>query len=143
MVVWNEKAEELEPRLKRNMKVHLVNAKARAASNGGFEVHVDSSTYLGISENVEPETKIADLREDLRSISVKGEAVTRPVIREVTTSKGETVKLAVFDLKDETGTVRVSAWRDLAEVAGSLKLGDRVLLANVYVKKGFGDKLEL
>jgi replication factor A1 len=49
VVVWNEKAEELEPRVKRNVAVQLVNAKARAASNGGFEVHVDSSTYVGVS----------------------------------------------------------------------------------------------
>lgn len=49
VVVWNEKAEELEQRLKRNMAVQLVNAKAKAASNGGFEIHVDSSTYVTVS----------------------------------------------------------------------------------------------
>ena len=49
VVVWNEKAEELEQRLKRNVAVQLVNAKAKAASNGGFEIHVDSSTYVDVS----------------------------------------------------------------------------------------------
>lgn len=49
VVVWNEKAEELEQRVKRGVAVELVNAKAKAASNGGFEVHVDSSTYVGVS----------------------------------------------------------------------------------------------
>jgi replication factor A1 len=49
VVVWNEKAEELEQRLKRNVAVQLVNAKAKAAPNGGFEIHVDSSTYVGFS----------------------------------------------------------------------------------------------
>jgi hypothetical protein len=28
--------------------VQLVNAKAKAASNGGFEIHVDSSTYVDV-----------------------------------------------------------------------------------------------
>ena len=49
VVVWNEKAEELEPRVKRGVAVELVNAKAKRDSNGGFEVHVDSSTYIGVS----------------------------------------------------------------------------------------------
>ena len=63
--------------------------------------------------------------------------------KEVTTSKGETVKLAVFDLKDDDGVVRVSAWREHAEAFKDLKIGDKVVLENVYVKKGFGGKLEL
>ncbi len=50
VVVWNEKADELEPQLKRNTTVQLVNAMVKAASNGGFEVHVGSSTYVGVSD---------------------------------------------------------------------------------------------
>jgi replication factor A1 len=76
-------------------------------------------------------------------VNVEGEVSVTPVSREVTTSKGETVKLAVFELKDDTGTVRVSAWRKHAEAVNSLRVGDRVRLTNVYVKKGFGDKIEL
>jgi ssDNA-binding replication factor A large subunit len=53
VVVWNEKAEELEPHLKRGAAVQLVNAKAKAASNGGFEIHVDASTYVGVSAAAE------------------------------------------------------------------------------------------
>jgi ssDNA-binding replication factor A large subunit len=44
VVVWNEKAEELEAVLKRDVQVQLVNAKVKTNS-GGFEVHVDASTY--------------------------------------------------------------------------------------------------
>jgi replication factor A1 len=143
VVVWNEKAEELEPLLKRNVELQLVNAKVKAASGGGFEIHVDASTYVVISAIAEPVTKIASLSEDSRSVSVEGEVSTEPVIREVTTSKGEVVKLAAFELKDDTGTVRVSAWRKHAEAVNNLKVGDRVLLTNAYVKKGFGDRLEL
>jgi len=63
--------------------------------------------------------------------------------KEVTTSKGETIKLSVFDLKDESGSVRVSAWREQAEALKNVKVGERLNLKNVYVKKGFGGKLEL
>jgi ssDNA-binding replication factor A large subunit len=143
VVVWDEKVEELEPFLKRNVELQLVNAKVKAASNGGFEVHVDASTYVEVSAATEQLTEIVSLKAGLGSVSVEGEVSIEPVIREVTTSKGETVKLAIFELKDQTGTVQVSAWRKHAETIDNLKVGDRVLLSNVYVKKGFGDRLEL
>ena len=49
----------------------------------------------------------------------------------------------VFELKDDSGTVRVSAWRQHAEALNGLKIGDKLFLENAYVKKGFGDKMEL
>jgi replication factor A1 len=143
VVVWNEKAEELEQSLKRNVELQLVNAKVKATSNGGFEIHVDTSTYARISTIAEQVTKIANLSENLKSVNVEGEISIEPTIREVKTSKGEMVKLAVFELKDETGTVRVSAWRKHAEVVNNLRVSDRLRLTNAYVKRGLGDKIEL
>jgi ssDNA-binding replication factor A large subunit len=144
VVAWNEKAEELEKAVKVNAGLRLVNARVKEASNGGFEVHVNSYTYVDVSAVAKPQlTKIADLNENLNSINVEGEVASVLVNREVTTSKGETVKLAVFELKDETGVVRVSAWREHAEIASSLHVGDRVLIENAYAKKGFEDKIEL
>lgn len=143
VVVWNEKAEELESSLVRNVELRLVNAKVKAASSGGFEVHVDASTYVDVRAASERLTRIRSLNAGLSSVDVEGVVSTAPLSREVTTSKGEVVKLVVFELKDDTGTVQVSAWREHAKDIGNLSVGDRVLLTNVYVKQGFGDKLEL
>ncbi len=143
VVVWNEKAEELEKTLKLNACLELVNAKVKAGSNGVFEVHVDSYTYVGVSAATEQLTKIASLTENLNGVNVEGEVSTVPESKEVTTSKGETVKLAVFELRDDTGAVRVSAWRKHAEAVVCLKVGDCLLVENAYVRRGFGEKLEL
>ncbi len=53
------------------------------------------------------------------------------------------MKLAVFELRDDTGTVRVTAWRNHAESAGGLKVGDHVRVRDAYVKKGLEEKVEL
>jgi single-stranded DNA-binding protein len=74
---------------------------------------------------------------------VKGEVATKPMLRNIKSSKDEVVKLAVFELKDETGRIWVSAWRKNAEIATSLKKGDKIIIKNAYVKKGFGDQLEI
>jgi len=86
--------------------------------------------------------KIASLIEN-QSANVEGIVSIVLENKEVTTAKGETVKLIVFELKDETGTIRVSAWREHAEALNGLKVGDKLLLENVYIKKVFGDKMEL
>jgi replication factor A1 len=49
IVIWNEKAEELEKKLKANANLQLVNAKVKENGNK-LEVHVDSYTYVEVSE---------------------------------------------------------------------------------------------
>jgi ssDNA-binding replication factor A large subunit len=53
VVAWNEKAEELEKSVKVNANLWLVNAGVKEASSGGFEVHVNSYTYVEISDRLD------------------------------------------------------------------------------------------
>ena len=142
VVFWNEKAAELEKTLKANVRLLLVNARVKEGQNGGVEVHVDSNTFTDIQPAALHTTKIACLAEN-QIVDVEGTVSAVRESKEVTTSKGETIKLSAFDIKDESGVVRVSAWREQAEALKDIKIGDRLHLENVFVKKGFGGKLEL
>jgi len=142
VVFWNEKATELENTLKTNARLQLINARVKEGKNGGVEVHVDSNTFIDVKATKVKYTKIARLVED-QIINLKGVISTLHEIKEVTTSKGETIKLIVFDLNDGDSNVRVSAWREHAEALQEIEIGDKVVLENVYVKKGFGNKLEV
>lgn len=54
VVIWNEKAEELEKTVKVNTKLRLVNAKVKEnSSSGELEVHVNSYTYVEVSERLD------------------------------------------------------------------------------------------
>jgi len=143
VVVWNEKVDDIEKTLKRGVGLQLVNAKVKKAMGEGLEIHVDSRTYVEAVAPKKKLLKIADLKEGLNRVNVEGEVATKPLIREVKTSKGELVKLAVFELKDETGTIWVSAWRKHADTTGTLEVGDKIVIKNAYVKKGFGDQREI
>jgi len=142
VVAWNEKALELEKCLKANACLQLGNAKVKESQNGGIEIHVDFTSFVNCQAVAMELLKIASLIEN-QSANVEGNVSIVLENKEVTTAKGETVKLIVFELKDETGTIRVSAWREHAEALNDLKVGDKLLLENVYVKKIFGDKMEL
>jgi replication factor A1 len=142
VVFWNEKATELENTLKANARLLLINARVKEDQNGVVEVHVDSNTFIDVQAAQVKYTKIACLKED-QIVNLEGFVCAVRENKEVTTSKGETIKLLVFDLKDERDNVRVSAWREHAEAFKDLKIGDKVVLQNIYVKKGFGGKIEL
>ena len=143
LVVWNEKVNELEKVLKKGVKLQVVNAKVKKAVSKGLEIHVNAGTYVEALAPAEEFLKIADLKEGLNRVNVEGEVVTKPMLRKVKTSKGELVNLAIFELKDETGRIWVSAWRKHADSVKNLKVGDKVIIKNAYVKKGFGDQPEL
>lgn len=143
VVVWNEKVDELEKTLKKGVKLQMVNAKVKKAISKGLEIHVNAGTYVEALAPAEEFLKIADLKEDLNHVNVEGEVVTKPMLRNVKTSKGELVNLAVFELKDETGRIWVSTWRRHTDKIISLKVGDKVIIKNAYVKKGFGNQPEI
>ncbi|MGD0978171.1 MAG: OB-fold nucleic acid binding domain-containing protein [Candidatus Bathyarchaeia archaeon] len=142
VVVWNEKVDEIEGLVKVGAGLQVVNGKVKKAAGGGLEVHVDSATYVGV-QALSEFSPLASLKEGLGQINVVGEVATRPMVREVKTSKQEILKLATFELKDETGRMWVSAWRNHADSVKDLNVGDRIVIKNAYVKKGFGDQLEL
>jgi len=143
VVVWNEKVDELESMLREGLALVLVNAKVRKALNSKLEVHVDSGTYVEPVSHVERFWKIADLKDGLSGVNVEGEVASKPLVQDVKTSRGEVVKLAVFELRDETGKIWFSAWRNHAEAFSNMKVGSRIAVKNAYVRKGFEDQLEL
>jgi ssDNA-binding replication factor A large subunit len=144
VVVWNEKVEEIEHILKDCTALQIVSARLKEGTDEGFELHVDAGTYLEGLLSDEAFSEIANLQEDgMTEINVRGEVASKPVLRNVKTSAGELVELAIFELKDGTGTAWVSAWRQHAISAMSLTVGKRVALRNVYAKKGFAQHLEI
>jgi replication factor A1 len=143
VVAWNEKVDEVEKLLRKGAKLCLLNAKVKMGRSNSLEVHVDSETYVEVAESTEEFLRIADLKEGLNSINVEGEVASKPITREVKTAKGENVKVTVFEIKDETGKIWVSAWRKHAEKASNLNISDKITIKNVYVKKGFGEQPEI
>jgi replication factor A1 len=143
LVFWNEKVEEFEKTLVRGLRLQVVNGKVRKSMNEDFEVHVDSGTYVEMLAAADELLRITDLREGSAQFNVEGEVITKPVVRDVKTANGELVKLAVFELKDESGRIWVSAWRKHAEKVSNLVLGERVAVKNAHARRGFSDELEI
>jgi replication factor A1 len=143
VVAWNEKVEEIERMLTDCTALQIVSARLKEGTDKCLEVHVDAGTYLEPFSSDKTFSELASLKEEVTGVNVRGKVASKPVLRNVKTSAGEAVELALFELKDGTGTVCVSAWRQHATTVRSLTVGKRVALKNVYVKKGVGEHLEI
>ncbi len=86
---------------------------------------------------------VDDLMINMQNVTVHGDIATVPISRSVTTSKGKKVKLADFMLEDESGEVKTTIWRALADVVEGLPVGSRIEVKNAYVREGLDGSPEL
>ena len=109
---------------------------------GTLSLDPDLTEAKKLPPHEEVKTKIAEVKEG-GPLTVRGSVAQTPMIREVVTSRNAKVKVASFELTDDTGKIRVSAWRRLADFVKDLPAGTQIEIKNVYSKKGFGDQMEL
>ena len=88
-------------------------------------------------------TKLNALESAKGLLTVEGSVSDEPLIRQVVTEKGETVDVASFTLRDETGSVKVTLWREQATGATKLRPGTKLRIVGVSVRPGFTGQLEL
>jgi len=156
LILWDDKTDLVEAgKVEQGQIIKVSHGYVREGLDGKLELHVGlrgdvqislpdavDSEYPPITQFVE-KLKVAEIKEEGGPVIVEGVIATTPVIREVVTSRNEKVAVASFKLRDETGEIRVSAWRKLAEVVKDLTAGTRIKIRNAYVKRGFADQLEI
>jgi len=149
VIFWNTKVQELAD-AKVGSLIQVFRANVKEAFNGGVELHVDSSTNVSVLNvfpfgyeefSIKP-IEIRNLKPGLK-VTVEGEVASQPLFRHVTASKNEKVKLASFELKDETGNITVFLWRDCAVLAEGIQVNTKIRLRRVYVNYGSFGRLIL
>jgi len=90
-----------------------------------------------------PVTTLNSLQSAKTLLIVEGLIVETPTKRQVTTEKESNVNVASFTLKDETGSARVTLWREHADYASNLHVGQRVKLVGIRAHPGLDGQPEL
>ncbi|MBS7614964.1 hypothetical protein KEJ18_04455 [Candidatus Bathyarchaeota archaeon] len=149
VIFWNTKVQELAD-AKVGSLIQVFGAKVKEAFSGGVELHVDSSTNVSVLNflpfgyegfSIKP-VKISDVKPSLK-VTVEGKVASQPLFRDVTTSKNENIRLASFELEDETEKITVFLWRDCAALAEGLSVNKKIRLRRVYVDYGSFGRLIL
>jgi replication factor A1 len=142
VVFWNDKVDMLNG-VAVGDRLQVIDAKVKERVEGQLELHVENRAYVERLPPLEEVLKIGSLEEKAGPVNVQGTVKTKPMKREVTTAKGEKVVVVSFELEDESGKIWVSAWRKHAEIAERLVVGAKVRVKDAYMRKGFGDALEI
>ncbi len=148
LVFWDEKVDEVNG-VKPGDLVEVVGGRVKEDVLEGFEIHVRKSSYVKVTPSAAPpptpaETVVplGEVKPGLRGIAIEGFIVESPHLKEVTLRDGSKVKVAEFTLKDQTGSLKVSAWREHGEILAKLPSGLKVRLKGVTVKEGFAGQPE-
>jgi len=145
--LWDQNVKMLDT-IRQGDLVTLEKAYAREGL-GGLNLSLGSDGNMTVTpeESSLPHSvqivKIEDLRENASNVNVSGRIVEAPSVREVTTQRGDTVRVASFVIDDGTGEARVSVWRGLAGEVQDLLLGANITIENCYVKSSYAQRKEL
>jgi len=143
VVLWNDKTSIVENgKIEEGQRIRVKSGYTREGRNGKLELHLSERGNLQVLPATEEKVKVVEIKTEGGSITVEGIIATEPDKREVKV-RNEKIAVTSFDLSDETGKIRVSLWRKLADIAKDFNVGTKIEIKNAYVKKGFGDQLEL
>ncbi len=87
-------------------------------------------------------TDIADIISG-KSYSVQGKVSEIGDLREFEREDGTESAVANLELKDETGSIKLTLWGDQAYAIESLDIDSEIQIINAYAKKGLYEKIEL
>jgi replication factor A1 len=142
VVLWDNKADIIEKgKIQQQQTIKISHAYVREGQDGTPELHLGEKGSIKIISDTT--RKLAEITQTGGPFTVQGTISTAPDFREVTTSKNEPVKVASFDLSDETGKIKVTAWRNNAQAVKHLTAGTKIKMKNIYAKKGHKGGIEL
>ncbi len=96
---------------------------------------------VGRDESIIPKTidllvKVKDVKGDSDKLFLKVIALTKPSTQDIYTKEGVSVKKTELIVGDETGEIRLNAWRELHEKLLNISPGERLLLRGVASQVG-------
>ncbi|MGD0803851.1 MAG: OB-fold nucleic acid binding domain-containing protein [Candidatus Bathyarchaeia archaeon] len=148
-VLWDEKVEEAA-KLSDGTRVRIIGANAKVRQGGGFEIHLNRNSEVEVlEEGVLPHeplnqwSKIGELKDGMRSVSVAGKVTSVGEPREFTRKDGTKGRVASVVLEDETGVIRLSLWDDDVNALSDMPIGTIVAVENGYTRAGYGNSTDL
>ena len=143
VVLWNDKASIVEnEKVKEGQTVKVAHGYTREGRDGKLELHLSERGDFQVLSPEEEKVEVFEIKTEGGPITVEGTITTVPDRREVTV-RNEKIAVTSFDLSDETGKIRVSLWRKSADTVKDFNVGTKIRIRNAYIRKGFGNQLEL
>jgi len=144
LTIW-ERAIDAMPTLAEGDLVEIIGAKVRKA---GMAASLSLGTYGSIKriEQTRPSllatqeipvklTRIKDIETEARNLWIEGVVLSSIRRQEITSRSGETIPKGDFNIADDTGLIRVTAWRDDVQKISGLTQNQPILVKWVDAKR--------
>ncbi|HIE14734.1 TPA: hypothetical protein EYP70_05620 [Candidatus Bathyarchaeota archaeon] len=145
--LWDEKAD-----FRNFSRGDLIRIKGATISGklGRLTLNLGRRGTLIVNPNMKAPKLLEEVTVDIEKIAdengpitIEGYVLSKPFLREVVTNRGEVIKVATFLLGEGEKKIEVSLWRELAEEALTVTVGDKVKIRNAYVKRSFDGTPEI
>lgn len=146
LTLWDEKTDLLDE-IDFDETIEVLNAYSREnVFNQQIELNLGSrGTIQKTEKKVEYKEKIANIADVVpgESYSVQGKVSEIGELREFEREDGTESVVANLELKDKTGSIRLTLWGDQAYVIEDLDIGSEIQIINAYAKYGLNEEIEL
>ena len=146
LTLWDEKTDFLDE-IDFDETIEVLHAYSREnAFNQQIELNLGSRGIIQKTEKKveyrEKITKIVDIIPG-ESYSVHGKVSEIGELREFEREDGTGSVVANLELKDETGSIKLTLWGDQAYVIEDLDIDSEIQIINAYAKSGLNEEIEL
>ena len=146
LTLWDEKTDFLDE-FNFDQTIEVLNAYSREnAFNQQIELNLGSrGTIQKTEKKVEYSEKITNIADIIpgESYSVQGKVSDIGELREFEREDGTASVVANLELKDNTGSIKLTLWGDQAYVIEDLDIDSEIQIINAYAKSGLNEEIEL
>ncbi|MFH0749027.1 MAG: OB-fold nucleic acid binding domain-containing protein [Candidatus Bathyarchaeota archaeon] len=151
-VLWDEKADLAQSRFSQGDIIRINHGYVRGGLDGRPELNVGrKGSIVILPKDLRPEiscvsetvsVKVHDVREG-ETVNFVGFVEKVSSISTFKRSDGEEGKVERIKLSDETGSIMAVFWDEQIDLISNIQRGDTLTIQNGYIKKGFGENLEI
>lgn len=146
LTLWDEKTDLLDE-VDFDETIEVLNAYSREnVFSQQVELNLGSrGTIQKTEKKIEYKEKITNIADVIpgESYSVQGEVSEIGELREFEREDGTESVVANLELKDKTGSIKITLWGDQAYVIEDLDIGSEIQIINAYAKYGLNEEIEL
>jgi len=146
LTLWDEKTDFLDE-IDFDETIEVLHAYSREnAFNQQIELNLGSRGIIQKTEKkVEYREKITNIADIIpgESYSVQGKVSEIGELREFEREDGTENVVANLELKDKTGSIKLTLWGDQAYVIEDLDIDSEIQIINAYAKSGLNEEIEL
>ena len=150
VVLWDDKTQLVNENDINNI-ISVINGFTRKGRYSDIEIHCGNQTRVdvesidsnSISQYLLNFTSIKDITDEMKEAHIQGIVSDLSPIQDIKTKEDEIIQLRNLRVEDQSGTIRITCWRENITKISDLNIGDSVEIYNAGVKEDAGYGTEL